>query len=216
MVITAGDLKEAGINVPLLVGGAALSEKFTKNKIAPSYEAPTLYAKDAMTGLRLMNEIMDPELRATVLASHIFRDVPPEPAPVEAAVVPSGEHRSPKVRTAIPIPPAPIYLDRRVSALPHLTEIWSYINPFMLYGRHLGFKGNFEKLLAARDPKALELFTTSKKSSTPPPASCKPARSGNFLKSNGQGTRSTCFPPARHRPSRRFISAARRSPMACV
>jgi 5-methyltetrahydrofolate--homocysteine methyltransferase len=28
----------------------------------------------------------------------------------------------------------------------------------MLYGRHLGFKGNFEKLLADRDPKALELF----------------------------------------------------------
>jgi len=45
-----------------------------------------------------------------------------------------------------------------VRAVPHLTEVWSYINPFMLYGRHLGFKGNFEKLLAARDPKALELF----------------------------------------------------------
>jgi 5-methyltetrahydrofolate--homocysteine methyltransferase len=28
----------------------------------------------------------------------------------------------------------------------------------MLYVRHLGFKGNFEKALAARDPKALELF----------------------------------------------------------
>jgi 5-methyltetrahydrofolate--homocysteine methyltransferase len=27
----------------------------------------------------------------------------------------------------------------------------------MLYGRHLGFKGNFEKLLAERDPKALQL-----------------------------------------------------------
>ena len=29
MVITASDLKDAGIDVPLLVGGAALSEKFT-------------------------------------------------------------------------------------------------------------------------------------------------------------------------------------------
>jgi 5-methyltetrahydrofolate--homocysteine methyltransferase len=28
----------------------------------------------------------------------------------------------------------------------------------MLYGRHLGFKGSFDKLLAARDAKALELF----------------------------------------------------------
>jgi 5-methyltetrahydrofolate--homocysteine methyltransferase len=61
------------------------------------------------------------------------------------------------VRTDIPIPAAP-YLDRRVREIPNLQEIWTYINPFMLYGRHLGFKGNFEKLLTERDPKALELF----------------------------------------------------------
>ena len=35
MVITASDLKDAGIDVPLLVGGAALSEKFTRTQIAP-------------------------------------------------------------------------------------------------------------------------------------------------------------------------------------
>ena len=38
MVITAGDLRDAGIRVPLLVGGAALSEKFTRGKIAPAYD----------------------------------------------------------------------------------------------------------------------------------------------------------------------------------
>ena len=42
--------------------------------------------------------------------------------------------------------------------MPDLHEIWSYINPFMLYGRHLGFKGNFEKIAGERDPKALELY----------------------------------------------------------
>ncbi len=157
MVTTAGDLKDAGVHVPLLVGGAALSEKFTKTKIGPNYSAPTFYAKDAMTGLRLMNEIMDPELRDQVLLQHVFRDVPAEAAISEPAPAPSGEARSPKVHTNIPIPPAP-YLDRKLRSLPNLAEIWSYINPFMLYGRHLGFKGNFEKRLAERDPKALELF----------------------------------------------------------
>ena len=57
MVITAGDLREAGITVPLLVGGAALSDKFTRLKIAPQYSQAVCYAKDAMTGLRLMNEL---------------------------------------------------------------------------------------------------------------------------------------------------------------
>ncbi len=157
MVTTAGDFKDAGISVPLLVGGAALSEKFTKTKIGPSYAAPTFYAKDAMTGLRLMNEITDPGLRAEVLSQHIFRDAPAETATPEPVTIPSGEFRSPKVHTDIPIPPAP-YTDRRVRAVPNLTEVWSYINPFMLYGRHLGFKGNFEKLLAERDSKALDLY----------------------------------------------------------
>ena len=50
------------------------------------------------------------------------------------------------------------YKERRVRDVPQLDEVWGYINPFMLYGRHLGFKGNFEKLLADRDPKALELY----------------------------------------------------------
>src|SRR5204863_8209040 len=49
MVITATDLKMAGIAVPLLVGGAALSEKFTRTKIAPAYSDAVCYAKDAMT-----------------------------------------------------------------------------------------------------------------------------------------------------------------------
>lgn len=157
MVITGGDLRDHGVQVPLLVGGAALSEKFTTNKIAPAYGSATFYAKDAMTGLRLMNEIMDPATREQVLTQHVFRDMPEEPAPAAAEGVPKSSARSSKVRTGIPIPPAP-YLDRRVRQVPNLPELWSYINPYMLYGRHLGFKGNFEKLLAARDPKALKLF----------------------------------------------------------
>src|SRR5581483_10608653 len=128
MVITAGDLRDDGIRVPLLVGGAALSEKFTKTKIAPAYEAPTFYSKDAMTGLRIMNEIMDPERREEVLSAHVFHETTADTTPREPVVIPSGEVRSPKVRTDIPIPAAP-YLDRRARVIPNLAEVWSYINP---------------------------------------------------------------------------------------
>ena len=156
MVITAGDLKEAGIRVPILVGGAALSQKFTTNKIAPSYGEAVCYAKDAMTGLRLMNQLMDPNEREAMLSANTHTATVIEEAPVKAPV-PVSDARSTKVRTDIPIPPAP-YLDRKVRDVPQLTELWSYINPFMLYGRHLGYKGNFEKQIAQHDPKALELF----------------------------------------------------------
>src|ERR1700732_666062 len=70
MVTTAADLREAGITVPLLVGGAALSEKFTRMKIAPQYSTAVRYAKDAMTGLRLMHQLSDPSQRDAALLAH--------------------------------------------------------------------------------------------------------------------------------------------------
>src|SRR5690606_34227891 len=38
MVLTAQDFREADIDVPILVGGAALSRRFTETKIAAEYE----------------------------------------------------------------------------------------------------------------------------------------------------------------------------------
>jgi 5-methyltetrahydrofolate--homocysteine methyltransferase len=157
MVTAAGDLKAAGISVPLLVGGAALSQKFTTSRIAPAYGQAVCYAKDAMTGLALMNRLMDPAEREATLAAHTSAGPAVEPAPAAQPAAPLGTERSAKVRTDIPIPAAP-YLERKMRDAPHLAEVWSYINPFMLYGRHLGYKGNFEKALAEREPKAQELF----------------------------------------------------------
>ncbi len=156
MVITATDFKEAGIRVPVLVGGAALSERFTVNKIAPAYGEAVCYSKDAMTGLRLMNQIMDPAEREGLLASHRNLAAPVTEIAIEEVPVFLSQERSAKVRLNVPIPEAP-YLDRKVRDVPQLAELWSYINPFMLYGRHLGYKGNFAKDLAAGNPKALDL-----------------------------------------------------------
>ncbi|MFB3829910.1 MAG: methionine synthase [Bryobacteraceae bacterium] len=158
MVAAAGDLRDAGIGVPLLVGGAALSARFTETRIGPAYGGAVCYSKDAMTGLDTMNRLMDPERRGAVLREHTYSGAAaPEPRREES--VPAGERRSAKVRANIPIPAAP-YLDRKLREVPHLAEVWSYVNPFMLYGRHLGYKGNFEKDLAAHEPKAIELFHT--------------------------------------------------------
>src|SRR5215467_10528068 len=72
MVVTAEDLKTAGIRAPILVGGAALSESYTRNKIAPTYGRAVCYAKDAMTGLRLMNLLTDPAEREALLRAHTY------------------------------------------------------------------------------------------------------------------------------------------------
>ena len=155
MVTTASDFKDNGVAVPLLVGGAALSETFTNTRIGPAYGAPIFYSRDAMTGLGIMNELTDPATRDRLISTHVFASAAPLPVE-DAPAINYSTVRSPKVRVDIPIPSIP-YLDRRVRDIPKLNEVWRYINPYMLYGRHLGFKGNFAELLRDRDPKALSL-----------------------------------------------------------
>jgi 5-methyltetrahydrofolate--homocysteine methyltransferase len=158
MITTADDLRAAGIRVPLLVGGATLSEAFARQKIAPRYDAGVYYAKDAMSGLRILNELAGGGSArsappGTGTRTEEAREQEITPAPV--ALI--GTDRSPLIRADLAIPEAP-YLERRVRPRCDLAEIWTYVNPYMLYGRHMGFRGNFERALAAHDPQALELF----------------------------------------------------------
>ena len=67
MVLTAQDFKEAGIDIPILVGGAALTKRFTETKIAAEYDGPVIYSKDAMQGLEHANRLMDPKEREVLL-----------------------------------------------------------------------------------------------------------------------------------------------------
>ena len=73
MVTMGAELRANGVDVPLIVGGAALSEKFVRTRIGPAYGAPTFYAADAMAGLRILNELLDPVTRGAALSSHIFK-----------------------------------------------------------------------------------------------------------------------------------------------
>jgi 5-methyltetrahydrofolate--homocysteine methyltransferase len=45
------------------------------------------------------------------------------------------------------------------SPVDDLREVWSYINPRMLYGKHLGFKGSFRKALEQGDERAVKLHS---------------------------------------------------------
>ncbi len=155
MVVTVQDLKSAGIRCPILVGGAALSSRFTRIKIAPEYEGLVAYANDAMAGLDLAHQIMNAERReelAVALAVQTDKLLT-EARPAAVAAKPVRGRSS--VRTDVDIPSPP---DLRLHVLNgyDLDEIFRYINPVMLYTHHLGLK-NFLNALADRDPKAIEL-----------------------------------------------------------
>ena len=156
MAITAGDLRDAGIDAPLLVGGAALSDRFTRTRIAPAYDSTVVYCRDAMNGLDTLNRLMDPDARAQLEADLHEKQLADKIVTPAAERYPETEQRSPKIRLDVPIPPVPD-LDRHVEEPCDLDEIWSYVNPQMLYGHHLGFRGRFSEALEAGDVKAVEL-----------------------------------------------------------
>ncbi|MBF0273625.1 MAG: homocysteine S-methyltransferase family protein [Nitrospinae bacterium] len=58
MVTTAEELRAKGISIPLLVGGAALTQKFTESKIEPAYGANVYYAKDAMNAIPILQKTL--------------------------------------------------------------------------------------------------------------------------------------------------------------
>src|ERR1700756_5375769 len=88
------------------------SGKFTQQKIAPSYGNAVCYAKDAMTGLRLMNELMDPTTRENVLRDHTWSGDGVAVTTTVRVAETSPATRSPKVRADLPIEPVG-YLERK-------------------------------------------------------------------------------------------------------
>ena len=158
MVVTAEELSAAGECPPMLVGGAALSNSFTRRKIAPAYKGLVAYAEDAMKGLELANQIMDPEKRRQLEARLAEEDrrLGAGAGRGEAPKAP-GSRRSSRVPALEEVPRPPDF-ERHVLRNINLDEVWAYINPAMLYSRHLGLRGGrAEKLLAEGDEKALML-----------------------------------------------------------
>ncbi len=161
MVLTAQDLRTAGVDIPLLVGGAALSNKFTATKIAPEYGGPVLYAKDAMNGLDIANQLSDTESREALVTrirteQETIRVGVQDVATPVVAVAESVEFQRSAIRTDVPLPPVPDF-DRVVFRDVSLDLLWPYLNPQMLFGKHLGLRGNVQKLFAQGDAKALEI-----------------------------------------------------------
>ncbi|MGS2776561.1 methionine synthase [Robertmurraya sp. GLU-23] len=156
MVLTAQDMKQAGINVPILVGGAALSRKFTDTKISKEYDGLVLYAKDAMNGLSLANQLQDEEELKKLEIEHAEKQERLSSASIDTSTS-TATATAVKVRSKTKrdfIVQVPKDVKRHILRQYSLAHIEPYINEQMLIGHHLGVKGTIEKLLASQDEKA--------------------------------------------------------------
>ncbi|YCI74984.1 methionine synthase [Bacillus sp. R1-10] len=158
MVLTAQDLRQAGIDTPILVGGAALSRKFTDFKISPEYEGPVLYSKDAMDGLAVTNILHDADKKVVYLEELVEKR---ERSKANAAIAATLEKPVRKQSTAAPLSDVPVQtprdIKRHVLKNYPLDVVQPYINRQMLIGHHLGLKGKVSELLKQGNEKAVQL-----------------------------------------------------------
>ncbi len=136
------EMTEKGLNVPVILGGAALTRTYAEGYLASVYGSELYYAKDAFEGLDTMNAIVagkGPELlsaarerqeaRAKTLERHASK-------PNAAEALPSQQATATLVRsevardTELPTPP---FWGTRVVKDVALKDIFAYINPTALY-----------------------------------------------------------------------------------
>jgi len=158
-----------GVDVPLLVGGAALSASFTRDRIAPAYGATVHYASDAMAGLAIANELIKDAATAPAEAglapARALHSLPlagegqsEDPARPRLPSPQAGRNRRraaarpPLHQASLPTDPGPSTTDHDLPRPPDLMrhvlrqlpldEVLRAREPQMLFGRHLGVRGS--------------------------------------------------------------------------
>jgi 5-methyltetrahydrofolate--homocysteine methyltransferase len=165
MEISAGDLAQAGIEVPILVGGAALSQNFTDKRIAKAYgKGLVAFAREAMGGLELAKRIVDKERRPAFALELKERQKRLQEAASEVSVSvgPRAVGRSSEVPVLEMPATAPDY-ERHILRGQSLDLIWKYVNSLVLFYRHLGVPGDAVKLWQKGDRAALEAHPSGAK-----------------------------------------------------
>jgi 5-methyltetrahydrofolate--homocysteine methyltransferase len=154
-------LNEQRIDVPVLLGGAALSRHYCESHLRALYKGPVYYGKDAFDGLRICDAIaegregsLDAEIdrRAASRAAAAARVEHMETAERGEGDVATIEPGRSDVSIAAEVPAAPFFGSRVVDDVP-LDRIYPYVNTTALFRGQWGFRrgqrsqGDFHRVL---------------------------------------------------------------------
>jgi 5-methyltetrahydrofolate--homocysteine methyltransferase len=119
--------REAGLNVPILLGGAALTEKFVAESCVPGYEGTVVYCADAFAGLKAVQDFEEGRLESTVM------DAASRVAPSKPGV------RDPGIDRSIPVPQPPFTGARHVTDIDP-DALFPYLNVEALIRGRWGYR----------------------------------------------------------------------------
>ena len=132
--------REAGLGMPILLGGAALTKKFVATECGPSYDAPVVYCADAFAGLQAVRDHEAGKLKGTTFDTTA-------PAALKPGVKTVDLDRS----NVVPTPP--FFGFKHVSDIP-LSALYPYVNTQALFRGRWGYRraklsaAEYDKLIA--------------------------------------------------------------------
>jgi len=119
--------RDAGLKVPILLGGAALTAEFVANSCVPGYDAPVVYCSDAFAGLKALKEFEAGTLQSTRLEA---KDARPRMKPGLKQVDLDHSH---------PVPQPPFFGLRHVTAIDP-AALFPYVNEQALFRGRWGYR----------------------------------------------------------------------------
>ncbi|MDX1510124.1 MAG: methionine synthase [Nitriliruptorales bacterium] len=130
-------------DLPVLLGGAALTRAYVEDDLRELYEGSVFYAKDAFEGLSILDQVMASIRAGTPIADEIAgrREKRARPTRSDDAVAPRTDSRGrPRsdVATDAPIPTPPFWGARVVRGIP-FDEVWPLVNEVALFRNQWGF-----------------------------------------------------------------------------
>ena len=156
------ELSRQKVDLPVLLGGAALTRKFVEEDCRAAYAAGRVaYARDAFDGLDLMAKVAGGAFDAHVEECTRKRELKPARPQRNLGVVPEAGAERPidleeiKIRKAelsngVAIPTPPFWGTKTIERLP-LRALVPYLNETMLFQFHWGFKRAGKKADAYRE-----------------------------------------------------------------
>ncbi|MEA2231046.1 MAG: 5-methyltetrahydrofolate--homocysteine methyltransferase, partial [Solirubrobacteraceae bacterium] len=147
MPLCIEELYERGLDYPVLIGGAAINRDFGLRALYPKgrksdeiYEPGVFYCKDAFEGLHKMDQLIDEEARAELVAktrtaAEHFRKHGKDPPPL---VTDDTSVRS-AARIDLPIPEPPFWGAREIDV--PLDDVFPHLDTHVLFKLHWGGRG---------------------------------------------------------------------------
>jgi len=137
------ELNAQGVQIPVLLGGAALTRDYAEETLAGLYGGPLLYCKDAFEGLHAMDEISNGRIEAAVTrqrqrATH-RRELREQSEKKFGHILAGESTAGPTVARDNPVPTPPFW-GRRVAEQISPRHVYPFINQTALFTGQWGFK----------------------------------------------------------------------------